>query len=118
MYKTDIPQPDLVDPTTGKDVLQTQLKTYRVIYDPDEAEKLVQTYYTTPYGGGFRGAESIYKDLSRQTIGISRSMVEKALFKMESTQIAHSANQSVLQPIPTSAVTERLQVDWIDYSKI
>ena len=117
VYKTDIPQQDLVDPTTGKDVLQTQFKTYRVIYDPDEAEKLVQTYYTTPYGGGFCGAGSIYKDLSRQIIGISRSMVEKALFKMESTQIAHSANQSILQPIVTSAVMERLQVDLIDYSK-
>ena len=72
-------------------------------------------YYTTPYAEGFRGAESIYKDLSRQTIGISRSMVEKTLFKMESTQIVHSANQSILQPIVTSAVMERLQVDLIDY---
>ena len=91
------------------------MKSYKVIYDPGEAEKLVQTYYITPYAGGFRGAESIYKDLSRQTIDISRSMVEKGLFKMESTQIAHSANQSILQPIVTSAVMERLQVDLIDY---
>ena len=85
VYKTDIPQPDPIGSTTGKDVLQTQLKTYRMIYDPDEAEKLVQTYYTIDYAGSFRGAESVYKDLSRQITSISRSIVGKALFNMEST---------------------------------
>ena len=36
---------------------------------------------------------------------------------MESNQISHSANQSILQPVVTTRVMQRLQIDLIDYSK-
>ena len=78
---------------------------------------MIQSYYLSPYGGSFRGVESIYKGLTREIIGISREQVAKALMKMESKQITHSANQTILQPIKTSRVMERLQIDLIDFSK-
>ena len=52
--------------------------------------------------------------VGRQLVSLE-ALLKKHLFKIESTQIAHSGNQSVLQPIVTSAVMERLQVDLIDY---
>ena len=108
ILETDVPQPDLTDKSTGKSVLGTQMKKYKVIYDPQQAEELIISYYLTPYGGGFRGVESLYRSISRETIGISRHQVAKALQKMESTQISHSANQSILQPVETTAVMQRL----------
>ena len=36
---------------------------------------------------------------------------------MERKQISHTANQWILQPIETTAVMQRLQIDLIDYSK-
>ena len=41
----------------------------------------------------------------------------QALQKMESKQISHSANQSILQPLVVTRVMERLQIDLIDYFK-
>ena len=117
ILETDIPQPDMIDKSTGKPVLETQMKKYKVIYDPQQAEELIISYYLTPYAGGFRGVESIYRSISREIIGISRHQVAKALMRMESKQISHSANQSILQPIETTAVMQRLQIDLIDYSK-
>ena len=93
------------------------MRTYRVVYNDQEATKLIQQYYTTAYAGGFRGAESIYRDLAVSTIGISRSQVAMVLHHMESNQISHSANQSILQPVVTTRVMQRLQIDLIDYSK-
>ena len=117
VLETDVPQPDLVDKSTGKAVLGTKMTKYKVIYDPQQAEELIRTYYLAPYAGSFRGVESIYRSLSREIIGISRHQVAKALMKMESKQISHSANQSILQPLVVTRVMERLQVDLIDYSK-
>ena len=67
--------------------------------------------------GGFRGVESIYRSLSREIIGISRHQVAKASMRMESKQISHGANQSILQPLVVTRVMERVQIDLIDYSK-
>ena len=117
ILETDVPQPDLVDKSTGKAVLGTKMTKYKVIYDPQQAEELIRTYYLAPYAGGFRGVESIYRSISREIIGISRHQVAKALMKMESKQISHSANQSILQPLVVTRVMERLQIDLIDYSK-
>ena len=78
---------------------------------------MIQLYYTTAYAVGFRGVESIYRSLAGSTIGISRNLVAKVLHTMESKQINHSANQSILQPIVTTKVMERLQIDLIDYTK-
>ena len=36
--ETDIPQPDLVDKSTGKPILGSQMTKYKVIYDPQQAE--------------------------------------------------------------------------------
>ena len=116
--QTYVPPPDLTDPSTGKGLLDAdEMHTYRVVYNDQEATKLIQQYYTTAYAGGFRGAESIYRDLAVSTIGISRSQVAKVLHHMESNQISHSANQSILQPVVTTRVMQRLQIDLIDYSK-
>ena len=38
ILETDIPQPDLVDKSSGKPVLGTQMTKYKVIYDPQQAE--------------------------------------------------------------------------------
>ena len=40
-----------------------------------------------------------------------------ALQEMQSKQISHNAHQSILQPVITTAVMQRLQIDLIDYSK-
>ena len=71
ILETDIPQPDLVDKSTGKAILGTKMTKYKVIYDPQQAEDLIRSYYLAPYAGGFRGVESIYRSLSREIIGIS-----------------------------------------------
>ena len=34
ILETDVPQPDLVDKSTGKAVLETKMTKYKVIYDP------------------------------------------------------------------------------------
>ena len=102
--ETDIPQPDLIDQSTGKALLGTKMTIYKVIYDPQEAEELIWTYYLAPYAGGFCGVESIYRSLFREIIGISRHQVVQALQKMESKQIPHSANQSILQPLVVTRV--------------
>ena len=72
ILETDIPQPDLVDKSAGKPILGSKMKKYKVIYDPKQAEDLIRSYYLTPYAGGFRGVESIYRSISREIIGISR----------------------------------------------
>jgi hypothetical protein len=96
ILETNIPPPDLVDPTTQEGVLDSnEMRTYKVIYDEKEARQLIQLYYTTAYAGGFRGVESIYQSLAGSTIGISRNLVAKVLHTMESKQINHSENQSI-----------------------
>ena len=56
ILETDIPQPDLVDQSTGKAVLETKMKKYKVVHDPQQAEELIRSYYLTPYGGGVPGS--------------------------------------------------------------
>ena len=68
ILETDIPQSDLIDQSTGKPVLGTQITKYKVIYDQDQAEKLITSYYLTPYAGGFREVDSIYRSISRENL--------------------------------------------------
>ena len=67
-----------------------------MVYDENDEIKIIKFYYTEAYAGGFRGVESLYRSLAGSTIGISRSLVAKVLHTMESKQITHSANQSIL----------------------
>ena len=61
IMQTDVPPLDLMDPSTGKGILDAkEIRTYRVVYNDQEATKLIQQYYTTAYAGGPRGAESTY----------------------------------------------------------
>ena len=52
ILETNIPQPDLVNKSTGKAVLGTKMTKYKVIYDRQQAEDLIKSYYLAPYGGG------------------------------------------------------------------
>ena len=109
IFKSNIPPPDLVDPTTQQGLLDSnEMRIYKVIYDEKEAIEIIKLYYTTAYAGGFRGVESLYRSLAGSTIGISHSLVAKVLHTMESKQITHSANQSILHPTITTRVMERL----------
>ena len=50
ILQTDIPLPDLIDESTGKGVLNSyEVRTYKVIYDPQQAEESIRSYYLAPY---------------------------------------------------------------------
>ena len=42
-----------MDKSTGKAVLETSTTKYKVIYAPQQAEKLIRSYYLAPYTGIF-----------------------------------------------------------------
>jgi hypothetical protein len=54
----------MIDKSTGKAVLGSQMTKYKVIYDPQQADELIISYYLTPYARGVRGVESIYRSIS------------------------------------------------------
>jgi hypothetical protein len=105
----------------GKAIAEVTLPIVYTVIKQSEIHTYLQQMYSNPANNAYRASNSFYKRVSSQTLGISRTDVEKFVASQEVHQIQaniFSKKQGlIVKPLRPTSVMQWWQVDLIDVAK-
>lgn len=113
---TNIVPPDISD-EHGDPLIPLELPLkYRVVAE-DEVKSVLDELWGNPIGGGW-SRKSLFEKISREFIGISRSMVDTFFKNTELHQINKNTSKGVVIPIIKETPMDMWGMDLIDVSRL
>jgi transposase InsO family protein len=101
------------DDDQGQELARTSEYRLKVV-PKSKIYDVVDSYYTDPRTGSFRGIKSLYNKLRSVTVGITQKDVKEYLAEKETSQVFKPApSGTVVKPIITSHPLEHFQADLV-----